>query len=248
WTPYHYVHQNPINLIDPTGMSAENSDGGGWLSRTWNKAVSFFSSPNEPDMEPMEHTVLDEIVISVDRKRPNWFQRNSSKEKLSNDWKNIKENTGLNHFGNWFKSQKFDGGYYFYDDDKTGKGDQSLRKTNNNGKILEYINAGGIMQVGSFAKSWDGTGFKYNDSPLDIEKSAKITNSLLTGYNTGKNIPNSKVQFNVNENSEITWQVYFRGVTEVKYNSANQGQKSIVIPLTKLPRTVDSLRRERIKK
>jgi len=23
YTPYHYVHQNPINLIDPTGMSAE---------------------------------------------------------------------------------------------------------------------------------------------------------------------------------------------------------------------------------
>jgi len=23
WTPYHYVHNNPVNLIDPTGMSAE---------------------------------------------------------------------------------------------------------------------------------------------------------------------------------------------------------------------------------
>lgn len=25
WSPYHYVHNNPINLIDPTGMSAEES-------------------------------------------------------------------------------------------------------------------------------------------------------------------------------------------------------------------------------
>lgn len=24
WTPYHYVHNNPVNMIDPTGMSAEN--------------------------------------------------------------------------------------------------------------------------------------------------------------------------------------------------------------------------------
>lgn len=33
WTPYHYVHQNPINLIDPTGMSAEPPVNGlGWFS------------------------------------------------------------------------------------------------------------------------------------------------------------------------------------------------------------------------
>ena len=25
WNPYHYVHNNPINLIDPTGMSAEKT-------------------------------------------------------------------------------------------------------------------------------------------------------------------------------------------------------------------------------
>jgi len=32
WTPYHYLHNNPINLIDPTGMSA---DGSGKKGNTW---------------------------------------------------------------------------------------------------------------------------------------------------------------------------------------------------------------------
>ena len=26
WTPYHYTHNNPINLVDPTGMSAASPD------------------------------------------------------------------------------------------------------------------------------------------------------------------------------------------------------------------------------
>ncbi|MDM1046586.1 DUF4329 domain-containing protein, partial [Myroides sp. 1354] len=29
WNPYHYVHNNPVNLVDPTGMSAEMLDGPG---------------------------------------------------------------------------------------------------------------------------------------------------------------------------------------------------------------------------
>jgi RHS repeat-associated protein len=35
WTPYHYVHNNPISLVDPTGMSADcglGSETCAWLS------------------------------------------------------------------------------------------------------------------------------------------------------------------------------------------------------------------------
>src|SRR5690554_1467434 len=107
WTPYHYVHQNPINLIDPTGMSAENSDGGGWLNRAWNNVKSIFSSSNDPSTasSPIEHTELDEITINANRK-PNWFQRNFSRDKFSRDWKNNKEKSGYNHAANYVEDNR----------------------------------------------------------------------------------------------------------------------------------------------
>ena len=60
WNPYHYVHNNPLNLIDPTGMSAEGT-GGGWFSRAWSAVKNTFSSSAKTE----DMTVLDEIVISV---------------------------------------------------------------------------------------------------------------------------------------------------------------------------------------
>ena len=37
-------------------------------------------------------------------KRKSWFQRNFSREKLVNDWKRIRENTGINHFLDYVKT------------------------------------------------------------------------------------------------------------------------------------------------
>ena len=42
WTPYHYVHNNPINLIDPTGMSAENTGGGNPIKQLIKKMLKSF--------------------------------------------------------------------------------------------------------------------------------------------------------------------------------------------------------------
>lgn len=32
WTPYHYVHNNPVRLVDPTGMSADTLAPGGFYT------------------------------------------------------------------------------------------------------------------------------------------------------------------------------------------------------------------------
>src|SRR5690606_3069809 len=149
--------------------------------RTWNKAKSLFSSSQESPatLSPIEHTELDEVTVDANKK-PNWVQRNFSKDKLSNDWKNIKEKSGANHLINWFKNQNYDGGFYMYDDSGEASGDQSLKKQPDHTKPLEAINVGGFTRGGSFAKVGVGIGsIKSGAAPINL------VNNTLSGMSLG---------------------------------------------------------------
>lgn len=65
WTPYHYVHNNPINLVDPTGMSAEDSTGkDDWFVNNKNGdviKVGGVSDLNTLDCETLEKYQLGNI-------------------------------------------------------------------------------------------------------------------------------------------------------------------------------------------
>jgi|GEM_PF-763781 len=101
WTPYHYVHQNPINLIDPTGMYGESWQGGGygnkerdsWVSRAWTEVKSWFGGKSNSSVTvgPLEENNYSSF----------------SKEKFSNDWKDIKEKSGYNFAKKYYDTHDF---------------------------------------------------------------------------------------------------------------------------------------------
>jgi len=70
WTPYHFVHNNPLNLIDPTGMSAkcESCPEGEEFNEFRESNVDFEFKPNDNDggeVHVSGHQSLDEVVVTA---------------------------------------------------------------------------------------------------------------------------------------------------------------------------------------
>ncbi|WP_372472497.1 SpvB/TcaC N-terminal domain-containing protein [Capnocytophaga sp. ARDL2] len=99
WTPYHYVHQNPINLIDPTGMSAENGDGkgNGWLSKIWNRVKNTFN----PNSKIEDITILDEIIININKISEEERIKEKQIDKIKEEWKSEEVKNEWRRLGVW---------------------------------------------------------------------------------------------------------------------------------------------------
>ncbi len=74
WSPYHYVHNNPINMVDPTGMSAEPPPGkfvngyvhtdkeGSW---TYNSAENYWVDNTGRGNDYAPSQVMNEMTIET---------------------------------------------------------------------------------------------------------------------------------------------------------------------------------------
>src|SRR5690606_24987646 len=157
WTPYHYVHQNPINLIDPTGMSAESIE-----THFVNEKGETIANTDDGSNE----------VIVIRKENEVKFTKELSEKIKSQDDLNLEENKKL--------GEKY--GYNFKEHNKNvdgGKGENYYTQSDDDRQVQWNIgyNMGyegnsqelspGTYQPGSFSR---GAGYSRGESHRKLNK------------------------------------------------------------------------------
>jgi len=90
WTPYHYVHNNPINLIDPTGMSAD-----GWYENNQGEIKYDKRINNQSDLKKynLDGEFIGNSFVGKDEYNNRYdFKQNGKVSLLNKDEKGENEN------------------------------------------------------------------------------------------------------------------------------------------------------------
>jgi len=176
WNPYHYVHNNPVNLIDPTGMSTEEVIING-------QKIEYKPDPETNEMTwsnntPEEFKEVANAMLETKIGSENLMEALNSKVKMNVEFSNESRiEGGTAEFGeNIPLKLSKDGKTILESKIIIYKGTiDDLNSQNGSGWAIENPDTGGVMHSGKISKTQNMAGTLGHEFMHTLDKKSSST-------------------------------------------------------------------------